>query len=108
MNISGLGQIAKITTLDNYLDYIIVTNKNLPLLQLLRVDLASSHLVLKLLKDLLKLINKIPTNKLLEVFISNCCNSIDLTLALYIQSNGTHTQSINPYNLKPPFHANSP
>ena len=54
---SGLGQIAKITTLDTYLDYIIVTNKNQPFLQLLHNDLASSRLVLKLLKDLLKLKN---------------------------------------------------
>ena len=69
MNISGLEQIAKITTLDTYLDYIAVTNKNQPFLQLLRNDLTSSRIVLKLLKDLLKLINEKPTDKLLEIFI---------------------------------------
>ena len=71
LNISGLGQITKITTLDTYIDYIIVTNKNLPFLQLLRADFSNSLLVLKLLRDLLKLKNEIPADKLLEVFISN-------------------------------------
>ena len=67
LNISGLEQIAKITTLDTYLDYIAVTNENQPFLQLLRNDLTSSRIVLKLLKDLLKLKNEKPSDKLLEI-----------------------------------------
>ena len=78
---------------DTYLDYIIVTNKNLPLMQLLRLDSASSRLVLKLLKDLLKLKNKRPTDKLREVFSSNCCHSIDINLAPYNQMEHIHDQS---------------
>ena len=44
-------------------------------------DLASARFVFKLLKDLLKLKNEIPTDKLLEIFISNCCHSIDNQIA---------------------------
>ena len=94
MNISGLEQIAKITTLDTYLDYIRVTNENQHFLQLLLNDLTSSRIALKLLKDLLKFKNEIPTDKLLEIFISNCCHSIDLTLAPYNQMELIHNQSI--------------
>ena len=94
LKISGLEKIAKITTLDTYLDYIAATNENQNFLQLLRNDLTSSQITLALLKDLLKFKNEIPTDKLLEIFISNCCHSIDLTLAPYNQMEIIHNQSI--------------
>ena len=93
LNISGLEQIPKITTLATYLDYITVTNENQSFLHLLHKDLTSSCIILKLLKDLLKLKNKKPTDKRLEIFISNCCHSIDLTLAPNNQVELIHSQS---------------
>ena len=71
--ISGLEQIAKITTLDTHLDYIVATNENQIFLQMLRNDLTSSRLTLALLKNLLKFKNETPTDKLLEIFNSKEC-----------------------------------
>ena len=51
------------------MDYITITNENQQFLQVLHRDLVSARLVFKLLKNVLKLKNEMPTEKLLEIFI---------------------------------------
>ena len=60
---------------------------------MLRNDLIGSRLTLALLKSLLKFKNESPTDKLLDIFISNCCHSIDITLAPYSHTEIIHNQS---------------